>query len=122
MKNKGSNGYTGELGADDQESFLKIGFTHHQEIHAKCKSSEERRHYIRRFAFEFWSVEALKSHARAGEYSHTGTLPSNFQLAMPDEKMGACAVRAFKDEYLLECINIEDSDDDDERVLERRAR
>lgn len=40
---------------------------------------------------------------------------------MPDEKQAARAVRAFKDEYLLDYINIEDASDDadvDERVLE----
>ncbi len=40
---------------------------------------------------------------------------------MPDEKHTARAVRAFKDEYLLDFINIEDPDDEDdvdERVLE----
>ena len=42
--------------------------------------------------------------------------------AIPNEKQAAKAVRAFKDEYLLDFINIEDADDEsdiDERLLER---
>jgi predicted nuclease of restriction endonuclease-like (RecB) superfamily len=109
---------TDELSSDNREAFLKIGFTHHQEILASCKSPRARWYYICRCAAEFWSVETLKSHIRADDYSHIGTLPNNFQLTIPDENMAARAVRAFKDEYLLDYINIEDADDDDERVLE----
>ncbi|GHV78385.1 hypothetical protein AGMMS49944_01760 [Spirochaetia bacterium] len=109
---------TADLKVDNKEAFLKIGFTHHREILAKCKNPDERWYYIRRCASEFWSVETLKSHIRADDYSHTGALPNNFKLAMPDKKLAARAVRAFKDEYLLDYINIEDADDDDERVLE----
>jgi predicted nuclease of restriction endonuclease-like (RecB) superfamily len=102
-----------------QEAFLKIGFTHHRTILAKCKSSEKRWYYICRCAAEFWSVETLKSHLKANDFNHFGTLPNNFQLTMPDKNMAARAVRAFKDEYLLDYINIEDPDDDDELVLEK---
>jgi predicted nuclease of restriction endonuclease-like (RecB) superfamily len=110
-----------ELSANDQGAFLKIGFTHHHEILAKCKSSEECWYYIRRCASEFWSVETLKSHIRANDYVHIGSLPNNFHLTIPNEKMASRAVHAFKDEYLLDYINIEDADDEndvDERVLE----
>jgi predicted nuclease of restriction endonuclease-like (RecB) superfamily len=106
-----------KLAFDKQDAFLKIGFTHHREILAKCKPLDERWYYIQRCAAEFWSVETLKSHIRAKDYSHIETLPNNFQLTMPDEKLAGRAVRAFKDEYLLDYINIEE--DDDERVLER---
>ncbi|GHU15992.1 hypothetical protein FACS1894163_04530 [Spirochaetia bacterium] len=109
---------TADLASADKEAFLKIGFTHHREILAKCKNPDERWYYIRRCASEFWSVETLKSHIRADDYSHTGALPNNFKLAMPDKQLASRAVRAFKDEYLLDYINIEDADDDDERVLE----
>ncbi|GHV87251.1 hypothetical protein AGMMS50255_5470 [Spirochaetia bacterium] len=109
---------TADLVSADKEAFLKIGFTHHREILAKCKKPDERWYYIRRCASEFWSVETLKSHIRADDYSHIGALPNNFKLTMPDKKLAARAVRAFKDEYLLDYINIEDADDDDERVLE----
>jgi hypothetical protein len=37
---------TGDLGAID--TFLRLGFTHHCEILAKCKTAEERWYYINR--------------------------------------------------------------------------
>lgn len=63
----------------------------------------------------------MRAHLQVDDYHRLGTLPNNFALTMPDEKQAARAVRAFKDEYLLDYINIEDASDDadvDERVLE----
>jgi predicted nuclease of restriction endonuclease-like (RecB) superfamily len=101
---------TGELQEESVQAFLRTGFTHHIEILAKCSNTEERWYYIKRNAAEFWSVESLKSHIRAEEYQTLGTLPSNFEIAIPDKKQAALAVRAFKDEYLLDFIDIEDDD------------
>lgn len=112
---------TDDLPPRDTVSFLATGFTHHMEILSKCKEAEERWYYIRRCAAEFWSVEALRSHLRADEFRHEGALTNNFVLTLPDAEHAARAVRAFKDEYLLDFINIEDADDEadvDERVLE----
>ena len=100
-------------------AFLCIGFTHHREILAKCKSNNERWYYILRCAGEFWSVERLVEHIKADDFSHEGALPNNFELTIPNEKQAARAVRSFKDEYLLDYINIEEEDDIeviDERV------
>ena len=75
-----------------------------------------------RCASEFWSVESFKDHIKSDDYSRTGALPNNFELTIPDEKLAARAVRSFKDEYLLDYINIEEDDDSeviDERVLNR---
>jgi predicted nuclease of restriction endonuclease-like (RecB) superfamily len=113
---------TGDLAAKQATAFLNIGFTHHQEILAKCKTFDERWYYIQRCAAEFWSVQTLKSHIRANDYAHYGAIPNNFELTIPDKKQLSRAVRAFKDEYLLDFINIEDSDDAediDERFLEQ---
>ena len=112
----------GELTADDLNAFFGIGFTHHIQIFSTCQTLQERWYYIRRCAAGFWTVEVLKSHLRAGDFHHTGTLSNNFMQAIPNEKQAAKAVRAFKDEYLLDFINIEDADDEsdiDERLLER---
>lgn len=112
----------GELTADDLNAFFGIGFTHHIQIFSTCQTLLERWYYIRRCAAGFWTVEVLKSHLRAGDFHHTGTLSNNFMQAIPNEKQAAKAVRAFKDEYLLDFINIEDADDEsdiDERLLER---
>ncbi|MFZ1748550.1 MAG: PDDEXK nuclease domain-containing protein, partial [Saprospiraceae bacterium] len=46
-------------------------------------------------------------------------LPNNFKNTMP-ELLSNKAIRAFKDQYLLDFVNVEDGDDDlDERVLEQ---
>jgi predicted nuclease of restriction endonuclease-like (RecB) superfamily len=106
-----------------REAFMRIGFTHHREIIAKCKEPGERWYYILRCAAEFWTVDALKSHIRANDYHHLGKLSNNFELAIPDEKTAAKAVFSFKDEYLLDYINIEDETDPeliDERVLSKK--
>jgi len=113
---------SGDLESTTIDAFLRIGFTHHREILSKCKLAEERWYYIMRCASEFWSVESLKDHIKADDYSRTGALPNNFELTIPDEKLAARAVRSFKDEYLLDYINIEQDDDSeviDERVLNR---
>ena len=106
----------------DIKSFLAVGFTHHRYIIERCKDTAERWYYIRRCAAEFWSVEALKAHIKAGDFRKYGALPNNFELTIPDSRQAAKAVRAFKDEYLLDYINIEDADseqDVDERELNK---
>ena len=111
----------GELTAADMNAFWGIGFTHHIQIFSSCRTQEERWYYIRRCAADFWSVEVLKSHLRADDFHHTGVLSNNFIQTIPDVKRAAKAVRAFKDEYLLDFINVEDAEDEsdvDERVLE----
>jgi predicted nuclease of restriction endonuclease-like (RecB) superfamily len=100
------------------DAFLRVGFTHHREILAKCKSEDERWYYIMRCASEFWSVDRLKEHIKADDFVHEGALPNNFELTIPDKKLVARAVRSFKDEYLLDYINI-DEDDDPEIIDER---
>ena len=99
--------------------FLRVGFTHHSEILAKEKSLNGRLFYISRCAVEFLSVEALKSNLRGNLYAKLGTLPNNFLQTLPVSEQARRAIRSFKDEYLLDYINIEDENDPDERVLER---
>ena len=123
----GELGESAELQAEaiqplDFDSFLRVGFTHHIQIFSQCKAADERWYYIRRCAAEFWGVRTLKKHIRDNDFARFGALPNNFALTIPDAKQAARAVRSFKDEYLLDFINIEDEDDPeliDERVLER---
>ena len=110
---------TGELGGCDVEAFLSVSFTHHIQIFSKCKTPEEKWYYIRRAATEFWSVTALKTHIRAGDYRRRGKLPNNFALAIPAHELAARAARMFTDEVFLEGINVgEDEGDVDEKLLE----
>ena len=100
-------------------TFLKVGFTHHSEILAKEKSLEGRLFYVSQCAAEFWSVEALKSNLRSDMYTKSGAMPNNFLQTLPELEQARRAIRSFKDEYLLDFINIEDENDPDERLIER---
>ena len=100
------------------DEFFRVGFTHHSEILAKEKSLEGRLFYISQCAVNFWTVEALKSSLRGDLYARSGALPNNFVQTLPELEQARRAIRAFKDEYFLDFINIEDETDPDERVLE----
>ena len=105
------------------DAFLRIGFTHHRVILGKAKSIEERLYYIRRCSSERLTVEALKSSLAADDYRHQGSLSNNFARTLPASEQAFRAVNAFKDEYLLDFINVEelgvrDRQDVDERVVE----
>ncbi|GHT41159.1 hypothetical protein FACS189437_07710 [Bacteroidia bacterium] len=103
----------------DRQCFLQIGFTHHCEIFEKTSNLEERFFYIQRCATEFWSKEKLRYNLKADLYSKQGTILNNFTKAIADIDFRKAALNAFKDEYLLDFVNIEDPDDEpDERVLE----
>ena len=69
-----------------------------------------------RCADEFWTVANLKNHLRANDFIAFGSLPNNFKLTIPNEH--AIATRSFKDEYLLDFIDIKESDDYKERDVE----
>jgi len=104
------------------ERFHGVGFTHHYTIMAKEKSLNGRLFYIAQCAENFWTVETLKSNLRGELYSRLGTMPNNFLQTLPDSEQARRAIRVFKDEYLLEFINLEDEkdpDDRDERMLEQ---
>jgi predicted nuclease of restriction endonuclease-like (RecB) superfamily len=111
---------TGELTVEQFRQFLSIGFTHHCEIIAKTQSITERLFYIESCATEFWSKEKLQYHLKSKLYTGRGKLPNNFQTTITDKDLQRKALLSFKDEYLLDYINIESPDDEpDERVLER---
>ena len=113
-----------ELDRDDIAAFFSIGFTHHREIIRFCKSLDERLYYIRACARGMWSVEQLHTHLRAGDCRHVGALPNNFERTLSPMALATKAVRAFRDEYLLELVNLDNADaradqDVDERVLSK---
>jgi predicted nuclease of restriction endonuclease-like (RecB) superfamily len=110
---------TADLQHSYLECFLSTGFTHHYEILAKTNSLEERLFYIQHCATEFWSVEKLKYHLKSNLYAKQGKLPNNFKTTISAIDLQRKALLSFKDEYLLDYINIESPDDEpDERVLE----
>jgi predicted nuclease of restriction endonuclease-like (RecB) superfamily len=58
-------------------------------------------------------VESLKYHLKSKDYDKYGAMSNNFTFTIPDEKQAARAVRSFKDEYLLDFVNIEEETDPD---------
>ena len=109
---------TDELSDSAMQAFIKVGFTHHCEIISKVKVLEERLFYIEQCAKEFWSVEKLRYNIKSSLYAQKGTLVNNFTATISQEDFRGKALRAFKDEYLLDFVNIEDPDEEDERVIE----
>ncbi|MCR5623686.1 MAG: DUF1016 domain-containing protein, partial [Lachnospiraceae bacterium] len=78
---------------------------------------------IRRCANEHFTVEALKSSIAADDYHHQGNLPNNFARTLSASQQALKAIGTFKDEYLLDYINVEELDvrdtaDIDEKVVE----
>jgi len=110
---------TDDLQSINLQCFLSIGFSHHYELLIKTKTLEERSFYIERCAIEFWNVETLRYNLKSKLYAKRGKLTNNFPATIPDKDLQRKALMSFKDEYLLDYINIEDPDDEpDERVLE----
>jgi len=102
------------------EEFLHVGFTHQYTIIAQEKSLEGRLFYIAQCAEKFLTVDALKSCLRSDLYAKSGTMPNNFLMTLPDASQAIRAIHAFKDEYFLDFINIEDEIDPDERLFEHK--
>lgn len=104
--------------------FLSIGFTHHRWILSLAKTLDERLFYIHKCADEHLSVEALKRSIKADDFHHQGKAPNNYLATLPKSQQALRAINTFKDEYLLDFINVEelgvrDAEDVDERVLEQ---
>jgi predicted nuclease of restriction endonuclease-like (RecB) superfamily len=112
---------TDELSASDLACFLNVGFTNHYVILTKTKSKEERLFYIRRCATEFWKVETTKYYLSENLFKKEGTIQlTNFNKTIDNAAFKQRALQSFKDEYLLDFVNIEDPELVDERVIEQR--
>jgi predicted nuclease of restriction endonuclease-like (RecB) superfamily len=102
--------------------FLSISFTHHIAILAKAKAYEERIFYMKYADTYKPTVEDLEKAIMQDLYHHQDKMPNNFLATIPDYKQAYRAIRMFKDEYLLDYINVEElgmhDEDVDERVIE----
>ncbi len=99
--------------------FTSIGFTHHIEIVLKTETVEDRWYYINQSAINFWTVRHLRKELVNKSHLNQINRSNNFKQVLPNE-ISNKAIRAFKDQYLLDYVNVEDTDDEiDERVLER---
>ncbi len=110
---------TAELENEWIELFLKVPFTQHRLIIRGAEVTEERVFYIQKVATEFWSFETLKHQLKSDLYQRQGKLAHNFQSTLSENAFRQKALMAFKDEMLLDFINIEDADEEpNDRVLE----
>lgn len=97
--------------------FFSVSFTHHYSIVSKCNSLEEALFYLEKVSKEFWNYRFLELQINSNLYFQEGKLPNNFERILPELHLEK-ALKTFKDDYLLDFINIEDSDFNNERVLE----
>lgn len=107
----------------DLLDFFELGFTHHMEILAKTKTMEERVFYIHQAATMHWDKYTLRDMLKADLFHHQSKIPNNFLQTIPKRQQALRAIEMFKDEYLLDFINVEelgasDIQDIDERVME----
>lgn len=107
------------------EEFFRIGFTHHAAILSQVKTLEERYFYISLCATESMKVDTIKKFMKEDLYHNQGALPNNFMAKIPSAELARRAILAFKDEYMLDFINVEelgarDIEDVDERMVENK--
>jgi predicted nuclease of restriction endonuclease-like (RecB) superfamily len=108
------------LSGELRTAFLSLSFSHHSEILAKTKSREERCFYMLRSAQEFWSLTILEHKIKGRLFRRQGKLANNFSKAITNDTLREKALQSFKDEYLLDFINLEDPDNTDEKEFENQ--
>jgi predicted nuclease of restriction endonuclease-like (RecB) superfamily len=108
----------------NRDEFLGISFSHHMEILHKTKNIDEVLLCIHETVVHQWDKYTLRSILKTGIPAPDGTAPNNFIQTIPSTRQAIKAIRMFKDEYLLDYINVEDIDaqeeDVDERLVEQR--
>lgn len=100
--------------------FLSISFTHHIRILENAKEMEERMFYIRYCHNYKPAADEVRSIIKKQDlYHHQEAIPNNFLITIPDYKQAFRAIQMFKDDYLLDFINVEELGMHDEEVDER---
>lgn len=102
---------------DFLDLFFKVSFTHHCKIISSTQKFDELLFYVKSAAEQSWSVATLDYHLESKSYKKQGKLSSNFKKSLP-KNIRDNAIQAFRDEYLLDFINIQDPNEIDERVIE----
>lgn len=110
---------TNQFDKDTLDAFLTVQFTHHYVILTHTDTLEERLYYIRRIAKEFWSVDKLKYNLAEHLYEKEGSMPNNFIRTLTDNDQKDKARKAFRKNYKLDFIEINDPDEWDERRVEQ---
>lgn len=110
---------TDEFTDDDLNAFLNVSFTNHNVILSKTKSFKERLFYIRRCASEFWDVDTTRYHINENLYEKEGKIhQTNFETTLNESKFKQKALQSFKDNYVIDFVDVENDDVVDERVIE----
>ena len=90
------------------EEFVSLSFSHHMEILNKTKTLDERLFYIHEAVINKWDKYLLRDMLKGKLYKHQGEMPNNFAKTMPNTQSALRAIGMFKDEYLLDFINVEE--------------
>lgn len=99
-------------------NFLTVSFTHHILLLNKIDNWTELEFYINETVKNQWSVNVLEYQIASKLFKRKGKALNNFKNTLP-VKIQEHALQIFKDEYLLDFINIPDENINDERVLEQ---
>lgn len=99
------------------EDFSSISFTHHTTILQKTTKLEEKIFYICNAAKYQWTVNILEHQIESNYFKKQHKISNNFKKTLP-KNIHNKAILAFKDEYLMDFININDPDNPDEREIE----
>lgn len=107
----------------NREEFLGISFSHHMEILHKTKDLNEVLFYIHQSVLHKWDKYDLRNRLKENLYRDVRNAANNFLQTMPAANARK-AIGMFKDEYLLDYINVEElevdkAEDVDERVVEQ---
>ena len=107
----------------NREEFLSVSFSHHIEILHKTKNIHEVLFYIHQTVLHKWDKYDLRDRLKSGLYEKQQSASNNFIQTMPVVSARK-AIGMFKDEYLLDFINVEEMEVDkpadvDERVVEQ---
>jgi predicted nuclease of restriction endonuclease-like (RecB) superfamily len=87
----------------------------------KVKEVEARYHYINRTAEEHLSVEQLKKMINDKDFENRATIPNNFPQTISNSSLARKAIMMFKDEYLLDFINVEEIGERDKSYIDERV-
>ena len=105
------------LQPEELNAFTSVGFTHHYEIIKHTETLSDRLFFIQKCASEFWNVDTLKYHLTQGR-SKGEFLANNFDKTIESESFRRKAIAAFRDEYNMPFVEINDDNDFPEKQLE----
>src|SRR3989339_782739 len=99
------------------DTFLSLPFSHHILLLNKVRNWDALSFYMNKAVENQWTVDFLTHHIDADSFQKAGQIQSNFEKTLP-AKLNPNVLQAFRDEYLLDFLNIQPIDEEDELVLE----